>query len=173
MMSASSATSGNPSAMYASNMSSNYGTASYGGYSGPKGVKGAMKAPGFGDMWSEMFQDLMDKDSEIWLKLYNDWDGDGVNDDNNEYFNGGTLREYFVPWLESQGYTNLTPQQVEELWQQFLKWMQLGEDRNIHNFRFPIPDGVGVLLVLSLLCVLFTFLRSRDKKILEETENTH
>ena len=31
-------------------------------------------------------------------------------------------------------------------------------------YRLSIPDGVGVLFVLSLLCALFTFLRSRDKK---------
>ena len=174
MMSASSATSGNPSAMYASNMSSNYGTASYGMSGSPMGIRGKQGvAPGFDALWSSMFQDLMDEDSEIWLKLYNDWNGDGVNDEKNEYFNGGTLKEYFITWLEGQGFTNLSPQQVDQLWNEFLKWMKLGEEDGIHNFRFPIPDGVGVLLVLSLLCVLFTYLRSRDKKILEETENTH
>ena len=57
-----------------------------------------------------------------------------------------------------------TMDDVEEAWQDFCAWMADGEENNSHNFRFPIPDGVGVLLVLSLLCALFTFLRSRDKK---------
>lgn len=54
---------------------------------------------------------------------------------------------------------------VEEAWEQFLAWMRAGEENGIHNFRFPLPDGVGVLIVLSLLCALFTFLRSRDKQL--------
>lgn len=186
MMSASSATSGNPSAMYASNMSSNYGNASYGGYSGgPMGVKGRQNSSQ-ADEWSQMLYDLMnglytDATTEgadnwaewagVWLNDHDDWDGDGWND-KIEYFNYTELKKYFMHHFNPNG--TLDPQEAEEMWQQFVAWIEAGKAGSAsHNFRFPIPDGVGVLLVLSLLCVLFTYLRSRDKKILEETENTH
>lgn len=182
MMSASSATSGNPSAMYASNMSSNYGTASYGGYSGgPMGVKGRQKTSQ-ADEWSQMLYDLMNglysgsqewaQWAGAWLNGYTDFDGDTWNDDKLEYFNYSELKKYFMQHFNPNG--TLDPQEAEEMWQQFVAWIEAGKAGNAnHEFRFPIPDGVGVLLVLSLLCVLFTFLRSRDKKILEETEKTH
>ena len=187
MMSASSAaTSGNPAAMYASNMSSNYGTASYGGYSGPKGVRGRQGAQGIGGGWSNMFYELIygiknnnpefSQWSDIWLQGYDDWNGDGMNDDGLEYFNYSRLKEYFYQYFTGKMGGDINPSDLDELWNEFLLWMEAGKQGSAnggtdHIFRFPIPDGVGVLLVLSLLCVLFTFLRSRDKKILEESNN--
>ena len=174
MMSASSATSGTPSAMYASNMSSNYGNASYGGYSGPKGVRGRQgAAPGMGgSMYAQWLLSLLNDESNggntPWLY---DW-----NDTHNYHYD--ELHNAFCEWwttTHQNDFSVLTPEEqkmaVEEAWQAFLEWMRAGEEDGIHNFRFPIPDGVGVLLVLSLLCVLFTYLRSRDKKILEESNN--
>ena len=73
MMSASSATSGNPSAMYASNMSSNYGNASYGGYSGPKGVRGRQGAAGFGSEFDAWLETLIGNTEAGYL--YQDADG--------------------------------------------------------------------------------------------------
>lgn len=174
MMSASSATSGNPSAMYASNMSSNYGTASYGGYSGPKGVRGRQNAGmGFDDIWTEWLYSLYDNapgdGTGIWIY------DDTQNGKDWHNFHADRLREAFTEWYNSHKsmFNGLTE---SEAWALFLEWFAPKDsDGNAlntdHNFRFPIPDGVGVLLVLSLLCVLFTYLRSRDKKILEESNN--
>lgn len=156
MMSASSATSGNPSAMYASNMSSNYGTASYGGYSGPKGVKGRQGAAGLGE-----------SDFGAWLEQFvNDTESGWLYSDNNyEYFRLEDLKALF----DAAGEEGLLINGTRYYWADFLLWWN-NHDQNKY-FRTPLPDGVGVLLVLSLLCVLFTFLRSRDKKILEESNN--
>ena len=179
MMSASSAaTSGNPSAMYASNMSSNYGNASYGGYSEPKGVRGAMKAaPTVGDYgyWFDLWLDEMAENENTdsgWL--YSE-DG-GI-----ECYSLSELQtafEGFLDWLRTQNGGVLPNSGAAPTWQDFLDWFfkngQNSEDGYGDDnkwYRLPLPDGVGVLLVLSLLCVLFTFLRSRDKKILEESNN--
>ena len=177
MMSASSATSGNPSAMYASNMSSNYGNASYGGYSGPKGVRGAMRTPSIGDnIWSSWLQYIAETQGQGWL-----YDGDLVEGDGKRsYFDLAQLEDafkYFHDWFEK--YSGVVPEGYTPTWDDFLAWFNNQSDNeddwydngmNVY-FRTPLPDGVGVLLVLSLLCVLFTFLRSRDKKILEESNN--
>ena len=155
MMSASSAaTSGNPSAMYASNMSSNYGNASYGGYSGPKGVRGAMKAPPTipDNDYSGFFEWLIDLEAY----LYRD-------DDGGYYFDYNKVYEWYSSYIENSGGVPPSP---DDFWNDFKDWVE-----NSDVYHFPIPDGVGVLLVLSLLCVLFTYLRSRDKKILEESNN--
>ena len=166
MMSASSATSGNPSAMYASNMSSNYGTASYGGgYGGIMGIRGKQGANGMGTSdflpWLVPFVNDTDKG---WL----------YSDGTYEYFSLEELKKLFdtngdgIVDSEDEG---LFINGTQYTWDDFLLWWNNHEQNEY--FRTPIPDGIGVLLVLSLLCVLFTFLRSRDKKILEETENTH
>ena len=166
MMSASSATSGNPAAMYASNMSSNYGTASYGGYSGPKGVRGKQGAAGLGSEFDAWLETLIGNTEAGYL--YEDADGTLCFD-----------LEKLKAWFDSH-YTNDNGvvSGVTFTWDDFLSWFFNLEsedpyDYGIHNeyWRLPLPDGVGVLLVLSLLCVLFTFLRSRDKKILEESNN--
>lgn len=162
MMSASSATSGNPSAMYASNMSSNYGNASYGGYSG-----GPKRAPGLGQTEVGGFFEWLISQGEY---LYGGMATDKYHPDGPEYwwFLQSGLEEWFAKYLEACEAAGQTPQ--FSTWDELMNWFN--SDGNT-TYRFPIPDGVGVLLVLSLLCVLFTYLRSRDKKILEETENTH
>jgi hypothetical protein len=177
MMSASSATSGNPAAMYASNMSSNYGTASYGGYSGPKGVRGRQNANN--DVASAIFGKWLDgiagaqNTDNGWLYSY---------DDGTSFFDLQKLQDYFNTLAGDDGVLEIQDGLVTRTftWNDFLSWFfangQNSEDgygENNEWYRLPLPDGVGVLLVLSLLCVLFTYLRSRDKKILEETENTH
>ena len=183
MMSASSAaTSGNPAAMYASNMSSNYGTASYGGYSGPKGVRGRQGVAGWGNIgstiWEAWLTYVAENGKQGWL-----YDGDGWEDGDGKlsFFDLEKLRsefDNFDDWLANiSGITNLPPG-YDPTWADFMNWwnnQSNNEDdwydgKNVY-FRTPLPDGVGVLLVLSLLCVLFTFLRSRDKKILEESNN--
>ena len=173
MMSASSATSGNPSAMYASNMSSNYGNASYG--SSRMGVKGASKLPPTigGDYWvyyNSWLNSLIGKEGSGWLYGYE-----------TGYFSEEQLRkqwESFMDWLDKQGDLPSWWNPDEYNWEHFWEWFTNygGEGSYLENhqnefYRLPLPDGVGVLLVLSLLCVLFTFLRSRDKKILEESNN--
>lgn len=173
MMSASSATSGNPSAMYASNISSNYGNASYG--SSRMGVKGASKLPPTigGDYWvyyNSWLNSLIGKEGSGWLYGYE-----------TGYFSEEQLRkqwESFMDWLDKQGDLPSWWNPDEYNWEHFWGWFTNygGEGSYLENhqnefYRLPLPDGVGVLLVLSLLCVLFTYLRSRDKKILEESNN--
>ena len=173
MMSASSATSGNPSAMYASNMSSNYGTASYGGYSGIMSIRGKQGAgPGFGgaDIGDQVFGGFFDWLIKNGKNLYGGKVTDKYHPDGPEYWwflGGDSFKTLFEEYLAYCQEKNIDPgYDYDDL----MAWFN-SEDNT--EYRFPIPDGVGVLLVLSLLCVLFTFLRSRDKKILEETENTH
>lgn len=177
MMSASSASASNPAAMYASNMSSNYGNASYGGYSGPKGVRGAMRTPSIGEnIWASWLQYIAQTQGQGWL-----YNGDLVEGDGKmSYFDLAQLEDafkYFHDWLDK--YSGVVPEGYNPTWDDFLAWFNAQSDNeddwyndgmNVY-FRTPLPDGVGVLLVLSLLCVLFTFLRSRDKKILEESNN--
>lgn len=163
MMSASSATSGNPSAMYASNMSSNYGNASYGGYSGMMGIRGRQGigvGPGIGQGIFGGFFDWLIENGE---NLYGGKVADKYDPDGPEYwwFLGNELENLFNQFVAECGDPGYT-------FKDLMDWFN--SDSNT-EYRFPIPDGVGVLLVLSLLCVLFTFLRSRDKKILEESNN--
>ena len=177
MMSASSATSGNPSAMYASNMSSNYGNASYGGYSG--GKKGPQRAPGtIGGgtdnmdvyaWYNSWLNSMIGKEGSAWLYGYE-----------TGYFSEEGLKkawEEAMAALEAEG---AMPSWWDKSydWTHFWEWFIAygGKDSYQQShanefYRLPLPDGVGVLLVLSLLCVLFTYLRSRDKKILEESNN--
>ena len=159
MMTASSATSGNPSAMYASNMSSNYGNASYGGYSGPK------KLPGLGQTEIGGFFEWLISQGEY---LYGGMATNKYDPDGPEYwwFLQSGLEDWFQKYLAACEAAGQTPQFSS--WDELMEWFE--SDANT-TYRFPIPDGVGVLLVLSLLCVLFTYLRSRDKKILEESNN--
>ncbi len=159
-MSASSASASNPAAMYASNMSSNYGNASYGGYSG-----GPKRAPGLGQTEVGGFFEWLISQGEY---LYGGMATDKYHPDGPEYwwFLQSGLEEWFAKYLEACEAAGQTPQ--FSTWDELMNWFN--SDGNT-TYRFPIPDGVGVLLVLSLLCVLFTYLRSRDKKILEESNN--
>lgn len=164
IMSASSATSGNPSAMYASNMSSNYGTASYGMSGSPMGIRGRQgAAPGVGTGdFAAWLEELVGKTEFGWL----------YSDSNYEYFLVEKLKELFDTngdGVLDDSDDGLLIGGVKYYWEDFLAWWN-NHDQNEY-YRAPLPDGVGVLLVLSLLCVLFTFLRSRDKKILEESNN--
>lgn len=181
MMSASSATSGNPSAMYASNMSSNYGTASYCGYSGPKGVSGRQRIGGLGGgegtdlgnaMFGAFFKWLIEQSTEENpTYLYGGMATSKYENTGQEYwwFLESDIYGWWLKYCETAG---ISKDEAENLWNnRFYQWFNDKESNT--TYRFPIPDGVGVLLVLSLLCVLFTFLRSRDKKILEETEKTN
>lgn len=166
IMSSASSTS-NPSAMYASNMSNNYGTAEYGGYSGlggsRMGIRGKQGLGGIGsNMYAEWLRSLWNQEnnhngSTPWLYDYN-----GTYN-----YHYDELYELFKTWwLGLEPGATIPEDQmadVEKAWQDFLEWMKAGEEEGFHNFRFPLPDGVGVLLVLSLLCVLFTFLRSREE----------
>lgn len=168
MMSASSATSGNPSAMYASNMSSNYGTASYGGYSGgPMGVKGKQGASSLGSSFGDWLEGLVGNFDAGYL--YED-------DEGKAYFDLTKLKAWFDEHYK--GDNGGVIEGVTFTWEDFLAWFYNNDTEDPYDYgddnkwyRVPLPDGVGVLLVLSLLCVLFTFLRSRDKKILEESNN--
>lgn len=171
MMSASSAaTSGNPSAMYASNMSSNYGNSSYGGYSGgPMGIKGKQGAAGLGSSFGDWLEGLVGNFDAGYL--YED-------DEGRAYFDLTKLKAWFD--ANYGGDNGGVVGGVTFTWEDFLAWFYNNDTEDPYDYgddnewyRVPLPDGAGVLLVLSLLCVLFTFLRSRDKKILEETENTH
>lgn len=169
MMSASSATSGNPAAMYASNMSSNYGNASYGGYSGPKGVRGKQGASSLGSSFGDWLDGLVGNFDAGYL--YED-------DEGKAYFDLTKLKAWFDEHYKGDNGGVIGG--VTFTWEDFLAWFYNNDTEDPYDYgddniwyRVPLPDGVGVLLVLSLLCVLFTYLRSRDKKILEETENTH
>lgn len=162
-MASSSTSNSSTSSMYASNMSSNYGNASYGGYSGfgnsRMGVRGKQGAAGLGSEFDAWLEGLIGNTEAGYL--YEDSDG--------------TLCFDLVKlkaWFDSH-YTNEdgVVTGVTFTWDDFLSWFFDLEtedpyDYGDHNeyWRLPIPDGVGVLLVLSLLCALFTFLRSRDKK---------
>jgi hypothetical protein len=123
----------------------------------------------------------MDPYSDWLLGLWNDENKNGgttpwLYDFQGKYhYHYDELYNAFCEWwtnTHQNDFSNLTPEEqkiaAEQAWQQFLMWFNSGANT---KFAFPIPDGVGVLLVLSLLCVLFTFLRSRDKKILEESNN--
>ena len=170
MMSAASSSSNPTTSLYAGNMSSNYGTASYGGYSGRRGISGAMRTPSIGDnIWASWLQYLADTQGQGWL-----YDGDLVEGDGKmSYFDLAQLEDafkYFHDWLDK--YSGYVPEGYNPTWDDFLAWFNAQSDNeddwyndgmNVY-FRTPLPDGVGVLLVLSLLCALFTFLRSRDKK---------
>ena len=176
MMSASSATSGNPSAMYASNMSSNYGTAAYGGYSGPKGVKGAMRAPSIGEnIWASWLQYIAQTQGQGWL-----YNGDLVEGDGKmSYFDLAQLEDafkYFHDWLEK--YPGVVPEGYNPEWKDFLAWFNAQSDNeadwfnngtNVY-FRTPLPDGVGALIALALLNIMIVFLRRRDEKQNQVTE---
>lgn len=176
MMSASSATSGNPSAMYASNMSSNYGNASYGGYSGPKGVKGAMRAPSIGEnIWASWLQYIAQTQGQGWL-----YNGDLVEGDGKmSYFDLAQLEDafqYFHDWLDK--YSGVVPEGYNPTWDEFLAWFNAQSDNeadwfnngtNVY-FRTPLPDGVGALIALALLNIMIIFLRRRDEKQNQVTE---
>ena len=170
MMSASSATSGNPSAMYASNMSSNYGNASYGGYSG--GKKGPQRAPGTiggGTSNNDIYQyynswlnSLIGKEGSAWLYGYE-----------TGYFSEEGLKKAWEEAMAALKAEGAMPTWWDESydWDHFWTWFTAYGGENSYSesyanefYRLSIPDGVGVLFVLSLLCALFTFLRSRDKK---------
>lgn len=161
LMSAASSSSNPTTSLYAGNMSSNYGSASYGGYSGfgnsRMGVRGKQgAAPGFGESdFGEWLEQFVEDAENGWL----------YSDGTYEYFRLEKLKELFDSngdgivdgedegvWIGGTQYT----------WDDFLLWWNNHEQNEY--FRTPLPDGVGVLLVLSLLCALFTFLRSRDRK---------
>lgn len=179
VMSAASSSSNPTTSLYAGNMSSNYGTASYGGYSGfgnsRMGVRGKQGASGFGNIgstiWEEWLKYIADNEMQGWLYNGDGWeDGDGKL----SFYDLEKLKSEFSNfqnWLANiSGITNLPPG-YNPTWEDFMNWwnnQSNNEDdwydgKNVY-FRVPLPDGVGVLLVLSLLCALFTFLRSRDKK---------
>ena len=173
VMSAASSSSNPTTSLYAGNMSSNYGTASYGGYSGRRGISGAMRAPSIGEnMWASWLQYIAQNHLQGWL-----YDGDLVEGDGKRsYFDLTQLHlafQNFEEWFNSEydGKGSFPPG-YKPTWEEFLSWFNTQSDNesdwfndgtNVY-FRTPLPDGVGILIVLSLLCALFTFLRERDKK---------
>jgi hypothetical protein len=164
-------------------MSSNYGNASYGGYTNPKGPQRAPGTIGGGTGGTGNLDDV--------YRFYNAWLSGLVRDETGGWLYGKEIGYFSEEGLHAawDTYMKLLKENGDLPswwdptydWEHFLKWFKshyegnegYGEDWSNKYFAFPIPDGVGVLLVLSLLCVLFTYLRSRDKKILEETEKTH
>jgi hypothetical protein len=138
-----------------------------------------MRTPSIGEnIWASWLQYIAQTQGQGWL-----YNGDLVEGDGKmSYFDLAQLEDafkYFQDWLDK--YPGVVPEGYNPEWKDFLAWFNAQSDNeddwyndgmNVY-FRTPLPDGAGVLLVLSLLCVLFTYLRSRDKKILEETENTH
>ena len=151
VMSAASSSSNPTTSLYAGNMSSNYGTASYGGYSGfgnsrmgVRGKQGAAPTVPEGD-YSGFFEWLIDLEAFLY-----------TDDKGGYYFDYNRVYEWHCSYIENSGGVPPSP---DDFWEDFKDWVD-----NSQWYHFPIPDGVGVLLVLSLLCALFTFLRSRDKK---------
>ena len=162
IMSSASSTS-NPSAMYASNMSNNYGTAEYGGYSGlggsRMGIRGKQGATGLGSSFGDWL-DGLEGNTEAGY-LYQDEDG-------HLYFDLTKLKAWFEANYNNDNGGIIGG--VTFTWEDFLAWFYNNDTDDPYDYgddnewyRVPLPDGVGVLLVLSLLCVLFTFLRSREE----------
>lgn len=164
VMSAASSSSNPTTSLYAGNMSSNYGSASYGGYSGfgnsRMGVRGKQGATGLGSSFGDWL-DGLEGNTEAGY-LYQD-------DEGHLYFDLTKLKA----WFEAN-YNNDNGGIIEGVtftWEDFLAWFYNNNTDDPYDYgddnewyRVPLPDGVGVLFVLSLLCALFTFLRSRDKK---------
>ena len=113
------------------------------------GVKGRQGAAGLGESdFGACLEQFVNDTESGWL----------YTDNNYEYFRLEDLKALF----DAAGEEGLLINGTRYYWEDFLLWWN-NHDQNKY-FRTPLPDGVGVLLVLSLLCALFTFLRSRDKK---------
>lgn len=168
VMSAASSSSNPTTSLYAGNMSSNYGTASYGGYSGfgnsrmgVRGKQGASIGYGGADIGDQVFGGFFDWLIEHEKNLYGGKVTDKYHPDGPEYWwflGGDSFKTLFEEYLAYCQENNIDPGYTYD---ELMAWFN-SEDNT--EYRFPLPDGVGVLLVLSLLCALFTFLRSRDKK---------
>jgi hypothetical protein len=132
---------------------------------GVRGRQGASIGYGGADIGDQVFGGFFNWLIEHEKNLYGGKVTDKYHPDGPEYwwFLGNELENLFNQFVAECGDPGYT-------FKELMDWFN-SEDNT--EYRFPIPDGVGVLLVLSLLCVLFTFLRSRDKKILEETEKTN
>ena len=128
----------------------------------PRGINGRRNAGvGFDDIWSD------------WLwGLHDDGDGTGAwmyDSGDNYYYNSSKLREAFAAWFSSNS-SSFQGMTEEEAWLLFLEWFAPKDsDGNLldtdHNFRFPISDGLGVLMVLALLYAFVIYLKLRSKKV--------
>ena len=128
----------------------------------PRGINGRRNAGvGFDDIWSD------------WLwGLHDDGDGTGAwmyDSGDNYYYNSSKLREAFAAWFSSNS-SSFQGMTEEEAWLLFLEWFAPKDsDGNLldtdHNFRFPISDGLGVLMVLALMHAFAIYLKLRSKKV--------
>ena len=154
-------------------MSSNYGTASYGG-----GKKGPQRAPGTigGGSNNDIYQyynswlnSLIGKEGSGWLYGYE-----------TGYFSEEGLKQAWEEAMAALKADGLMPTWWDDSydWDHFWAWFTAYGGQGSYSdsyanefYRLPLPEGVGALIVLALMNVLFIYLRSRDKKILEESNN--
>jgi hypothetical protein len=123
----------------------------------PRGINGRRNAGvGFDDIWSDWLLGLFD-------------DGEGYESGGNYYYNSSNLREAFAAWFSSNS-SSFQGMTEEEAWLLFLEWFAPKDsDGNLldtdHNFRFPISDGLGVLMALALMYAFAIYLKLRSKKV--------
>ena len=179
MMSAASSSSNPTTSLYAGNMSNNYGSASYGGYSGfgnsrmgVRGKQGLAPTTGSHTFYDNWLYTLVGDASSGWL--YNDGNGDAC-------FDKELLKQAFIKYWNSlmgtdgpmpDGYdSSWIGKSAEDAWNDFWAWFSVyGGDGSFDEsganeyYRLPLPDGVGALIVLALLNILIIYLRERDKQ---------
>ena len=128
----------------------------------PKGVPGLDIAD-----FAAWLEDLIGDSDSGWL--YSD-------DEDREYFDLVRLKEIF-----DEMYTDESGQLISGApfsWEDFLAWFYAngkdnseGYGENNEWYRLPLPDGVGVLLLLALLNAFVIYMRSRERKYsVEENE---
>lgn len=131
-------------------------------FSGLGGLSGRLNAPGMGNPYAEWL-----------LSLYNQENTEGgtntpwlYNDDNGiYYFHYDELFEWFKTYYLGLDPGVTIPEDqmgdVMKQWEKFLKWFQ-NEHAN-KQFAFPLSDGVGVMIALAVLYILYLYYRTRKQ----------
>lgn len=97
-----------------------------------------------------------------WVEGFVDQPGNGWNysDGTYEYFDLGRLKDLFDANSTENGTVLIGG--VEYTWEDFLEWWN---DHTINKYyRTPLPDGVGLLILLACAYILIVYARTRKKR---------
>lgn len=154
------------SSLLATYQATNFGT---GVRTGSTGLSGAMRVGGgsIADAWIEWLNEAHDGGDGTGIWIYDDADY--------YYYHYERLRAAFTDFYNHYSGTLLSGLTESEAWDLFLQWFAPKDEYGnsttpSHIFRFPIGDGIGVLLFLSLLNIFFLYMHRREEAKKKETQ---